>query len=182
MASQAMTSSRRSIACSRRQRGSAMLITLLITAALIAGGAVLISIQLYSTRSTELVRSGTSALYCAEAGLSAARTTVAANYANWNAALAAGTEPTWLSASAFTHDIDGDGVGDFSLRLVDNDDELPPATNNTAQDNDLRVFVVSTCTKYAETPKAVAELIRYSGGGNCYQSQQGGCGGNNNSN
>ncbi|MGE3544187.1 MAG: hypothetical protein AB7L28_09645 [Kofleriaceae bacterium] len=155
---------------------------MLITSALLAGGAVLVSLQLLSTRSTGLVQSGTSALYCAEAGLSLARAAVAANYTNWNAALAAGTEPAWLSSSALSHDIDGDGVSDFTLRLVDNDDELPPASNNTAQDNDMRVFVVSTCMKYPETPKAVSELIHFGGGGNCYQAQQGGCGGNNNSN
>jgi hypothetical protein len=84
--------------------------------------------------------------------------------------------------SGINHDIDGDGVADFTITLKDNDDELPPLANDTTRDNDLKVYVVSTCTKYPDTPKQVIELVQYNGGGNCYQSQQGGCGGNGNSN
>jgi len=67
-----------------RQRGSAMLVTMIIISSLLAGAAVLVSMQLASNRSSDITRSGLSATYCAEAGLSAARSVVAANYNNWN--------------------------------------------------------------------------------------------------
>ena len=79
------------------------------------------------------------------------------------------------------HDLDGDGVADFFVYLKDNDDELNSA-NNRSVDNDLKVFVVSRCTKYPDSVREVEELVQYSAGGTCYQSQQGGCGGNNNAN
>jgi len=40
------------------QRGSAMLVTLIITVALLAGAAVLVSLQLSANKSTELSRAG----------------------------------------------------------------------------------------------------------------------------
>ena len=163
-----------------KQQGSAMFVTLTMVSTLVAGTAALVGIQLRQQKSNDIARSSMSALYCAEAGLSLVRSQVAANYTLWNAALAAGTEPSWLSS--INHDLDGDGVADFTITLKDNDDEIPPATNNPAVDNDLQVFVVSTCTKYPDTPKQVEELVLYNGGGNCYQSQLGGCSSNGNSN
>jgi hypothetical protein len=162
------------------ERGSAMMVTMIVVTSLLCGSSILVGMQLSSNRSNDLARTGTSALYCAEAGLVAARSVVASNYALWNSALASGTEPSWLSG--INHDVDGDGVADFTITLKDNDDELPPLTNDPTHDNDLKVFVVSTCTKYPDTPKQVMELVQYNGGGNCYQAQQGGCGGNGNSN
>jgi len=55
-----------------------------------------------SNRATDMTRNGMSSLYCAEAGLAAARGTVAANYPLWNAALAfqvanPGVEPPFLN-------------------------------------------------------------------------------------
>lgn len=163
------------------QRGSAVLVTMLVISALLGGAAVLISMQLAAHRSTDVVRTGVSSAYCAEAGLASARPVVAASYAQWAGSLGTGVEPTWL-ASAFSHDLDGDGQADFVITLKDNDDELAPATNDLARDNDLRVFIVSRCIKYSEIPKEVEELVQYTGGGTCYQSQQGGCAGNGNSN
>ena len=167
-----------------RQRGSAMLVTLIIIASLLAGAAVLVSLQINSNRSTDLTRSGMSALYCAEAGLSAARSVVAQNYSQWNATLAAGgtTEPSWLASGIGSHDLDGDGVDDFAVYIKDNDDEQSPLSNDLTHDNDLQVFVVSTCIKYPDTPKAVTELILYNGGTGCYPWQIGGCGGDGNGN
>lgn len=166
------------------ERGSAMLITLILIASLIAGAAVVVSMQLASTKSADVTKTGTTSLYCAEAGLAAASATVASNKANWNAALAlsaAGnyTEPTWL-ASAFSHDLDGDGTNDFALYLKDNDDET--GTNNLATDIDGRIFIISRCTKYEDNPKQVGSLVEASSGSQCYESQEGGCGGNGNSN
>jgi hypothetical protein len=165
------------------ERGSAMLVSLIIVAAMVGGAAVLISLQLSSSRSSDISRQGMSALHCAEAGLVAARPHILTNYTSWGTALAGSpAEPAFLTAALGTHDLDNDGQADFTVYLKDNDDELPPSSLNSAADNDLRVFVVSRCIKYPDTPKEVAELVQYSAGGTCYQSQQGGCGGNNNGN
>lgn len=155
-----------------------MVVTMVLVSALLAGAAVLASMQIKSSKSAELTRSSISALACAESGIVAARETVMNNYALWNAALASGTEPQWLST--VNHDIDADGQPDFTVTLKDNDDET--ATNDLAVDNDLTVFIVSTCTKFPDIQTQVAEMVRFNGSGNCYESQLGGCGGNNNAN
>ena len=162
------------------ERGSAMLVTMIVISSLLAGAAVLVSMQLASNRSSDLTRTGLEATYCAEAGLDAARAVVASNFSNWpSALLACGAgpypcaEPAWLSAALGTHDIDGDGSADFAVYIRDNDDELAPTANNLTLDNDLRVFVVSRCTKYVDTVKEVEELVEFTGGGQNYRSQQG---------
>lgn len=172
----------------KAQRGSAMLVTMLVTSSLIAGGAVLVSMQLASNRGSDLARSGLAATYCAEAGLTAARSVVSANYAKWGTALlscGAGpypcAEPAWLSVGIGSHALDGGSGADFAVYLKDNDDEVTAANDRTI-DNDRSVFVVSRCLKYTDTVKEVEELVRFSGGGTCYQAQQGGCGGNANGN
>src|SRR6187551_1784151 len=104
------------------ERGSAMLVAMILMAALLAGATVLVSLQLSSNRSTELTKTGISALYCAEAGLTATRATIALNQQNWAAALAAGTQPAWLDPPAIIHDLDGDGDSDFTVTLEDNHD------------------------------------------------------------
>jgi len=164
------------------ERGSAMLITMIVITSLLAGAAAITGMQLVSNRSTEVTRSNMSATYCAEAGLIAARATVAANYTQWTSALGSTTEPSWL-ADAFSHDLDGNPANDpdFTITLRDNDDEQT-GSNDLTKDNDLRVFVVSTCKLYPETPKQVQELVEYRGGGTCYDAQEGGCGGNGNGN
>ncbi len=163
-----------------RQRGSAMLVTLIIVSSLIAGAAVIVSMQMSSNRAAEVTNTGVTALYCAEAGLSAARPVVIASYLSWAGNLGTGTEPTWLSA--IDHDVDNDGTsGDFTITLKDNDDELTGA-NDTSVDQDLRIFVVSTCNMFPDSPKQVMELVRYSGGGQKYKAQAGGNQGNGNDN
>ena len=171
------------------QRGSAMLVTMIIISSLLAGAAVLVSMQLVSHRSADITRSGLSATYCAEAGLTAARQAVAANYQNCNAALTACNatypcpEPAWLQAPSINHDVDADNVPDYQLYLRDNDDEQLPSPNDPKVDSDQRVFIVSRCTKYADSPKEVQELVDFSGGGQNYRMQQGlgrYSGGNNN--
>ena len=157
-----------------------MLVTMIIIAALLAGAASLAAMQIKSVRGSEITRTSISSLHCAEAGIVAARTAVMMNYGQWNAALGQTTEPSWLTA--VDHDVDGDGVADFRLTLRDNDDEYAPIVNDLTRDNDLQVFVVSTCIKFPDVQTQVAEMIRFNGGGNCYQSQLGGCGGNNNAN
>lgn len=173
------------------ERGSAMIVTLILIAALLAGGSVLLQMQMTSTRSADLARSNMSAMFCAEAGLSAARPIVAENYPQWNASLCttsktnpdACTEPAWLAQAIDawgTHDLDGDGQADFTVYLRDNDDE--PGENNAALDNDLRVFVVARCIKYVDTPKQVDELVEHNGSFGCIGNMIGGPDGDGNAN
>jgi hypothetical protein len=124
------------------------------------------------------VRSKISSLHCAEAGLAVARGAVKSHYSGWNAYLGQDSEPDWLSS--LDHDLDDDGVADFTLRLRDNTDES--IEDDPSVDNDLAVFVVSACVKYGDARTEVAELVRFNGGGSCYQAQLGGCGGNGNAN
>ena len=154
-----------------------MLVTMILMAALLSGAAALVTLQLGATRSAGIVREKISSLHCAEAGLVTARATVAASYGQWNAALALGTQPSWLAS--LDRDVDDDGSPDFTLTLRDNFDEMP---ENAQQDNDLSVFIVSRCIKYGDAPTEVAELVRFNGGGSCYDAQLGGCGGNANAN
>jgi len=171
-----------------RERGSAMLITLILVAALLAGAAVLASMQIGSTRGADVTRTGMSALYCAEAGLTAAHTVVSQNTGNWTGSgnLYSGTgtptEPSWLytGIGATAHDLDGDGSADFLVYLKDDDDEI--GTQNYTSDSNQKIFIVSRCVKYGETIKEVEELISASGGGACYHSQLGNCFNNGNGN
>jgi hypothetical protein len=164
------------------ERGSAMLVAMILMAALLAGATVLVSLQLSSNRSTELTKTGITALYCAEAGLTATRATIAVNQANWAAALAAGTEPAWVAHPTINHDLDGDGDGDYTVTLEDNHDEIPPTADNQLADIDGRIYIVSKCTAYPDTPREVRELITFTELRHCYGSQRGGCGGNGNMN
>lgn len=172
---------------SRGERGSAMLVTLIVISALLAGGSVLVSMQLSSNRGADITKTSTTSLHCAEAGLAAARPIVVAGYTQWSAALAASalgdkSEPAWLASGIGSHDLDGDGASDFTVWIEDNDDE-GTGTNVPGVDSDLRVFLVSRCLKYPDAPKELRELILLPANGvHCYQSQQGGCGGNGNSN
>ena len=153
-----------------------MLVTMIIIAALLAGAAVLASMQMASNRSTELTRNGLAALYCAEAGLTAARAVVPDNFGNWGTALADNcsdgncytlVEPAWLAA--VNHDIDGDTVADYELYIRDNDDDT-----NLGDDTDDTIYIVSRCTKYPDSPRQVEELMLYIPALNPYACQSGG--------
>ena len=171
-----------------KERGSAMLVTLVLIAALIGGAAVVVSMQLASTKSADVTKTGMSSLYCAEAGLAAAHYVVAANKTKWASALAASaggdtSEPSWITTALGSHDLTNPTTGtaiDFQIYLKDNDDET--GSNDLAADIDGKIFIISRCLKYADNPKQVGELIEASGGNNCYESQEGGCGGNGNAN
>jgi hypothetical protein len=164
------------------QRGSAMLVTMIVVSALLAGAAVLVSMTLASSKSTDLERNGLASLYCAEAGMTLAQPVIIANYSQWAGSLCTTMpncpEPPWLTAG-FNHDLDGDGVPDVTVYIKDNDDEVP---SNPAVDSDNKIFIVATCTKYPDTPKQVEELILYIPTPTCYQGQQGGCNGRGNNN
>lgn len=159
---------------SRGEQGSIMVVVITLIAALLVGAGISVFLQVSDTRSTGLIRAARSSLYCAEAGLAAARPMIGVNYALWPEMLDAdpSNDPPWYP---ITGDIDDppDGVPDFEVTIRDNDDELPPNPNDLNLDNDLRIFVVSRCTKYPETPREVLELVMYQGGGNSYRNQSG---------
>lgn len=166
------------------QRGSALIVTMILITALLAGAAALTQVQVASTKGTEMTTAGMRSQYCAEAGLTAAVQVAIANYPQWAASLAtypSTAEPAWLAAGIGSHDLDGDGVADFTAYIKDNDDELAGAIDPT-RDNDLRVFVVARCTHSVDAPREVEVLIQVSGGGTCYGAQLGGCNSNNNTN
>ena len=163
-----------------------MLVTLIVIIALLAGAAVLVSLQMSANRSVDLTKSETSALYCAEAALAAARPVVANNYTQWGTALAASaggnlSEPGWLAAGIGSHDLDADGNADFTVYLRDNGDE-GTSTDDPAVDKDLQIFIVANCIRYPDTPKQLSELVLYNAVVPCYPGQQGGCDGDGNSN
>ena len=162
-----------------------MLVTMIVVTALLAGTVVLVSMQMSSTRSASITADKTASLYCAEAGLTAARPIVATNYGSWATALAMSngddlSEPPWLAAGIGSHDLDGDTVADFSVYLLDNDDEVP--TTDRAADSDLKVFIVARCNKYPDTPQEIRELVLFNGATQCYPWQLGGCGNDGNTN
>lgn len=159
------------------QRGSAMLLVATILVALLAGGGVALYVQLQSTKSAGLVKASKNSLFCAEAGVIAARPTLALNYLTWPVLLDgnAGNDPTWYPISG---DLDGDGVDDYEVTIKDNDDEVPPAPNDPLFDNDRRVFAVGRCLKSTEVSREVTELLIVGGGGYVYRNQAGGGGWN----
>jgi hypothetical protein len=177
------------------QRGAAMMVTLIIVASLLAGAAVLVAMQLGTNRSTDLTRSGMTAEYCAEAGAERAMPILATTAGFWSAGLCGagpGSESNCLPTSpagevamlappAINHDLDGDGVPDFVLYLRDDDDEIP-GPQNYGLDVDQRVYIVSTCIKFPDTPRQVKELVQFDGGNGSNCGMLGGCNGRNNNN
>jgi hypothetical protein len=149
-----------------------MVIVMVILVALLGAGAVAMYVQVSDTRAAGLIKQSRDALYCAEAGLAAARGTIADNYAMW---------PVWLDGDPsndgpypLVGDIDGDGTDDYEVTIMDNDDELAGSTNDPTRDNDLKVFVVSLCTKYEDsTPREVLEMVSFQSMGNLYRNQAG---------
>lgn len=164
-----------------RQAGSTMVLVMVILVSLLAGAGITLYLQLQQTRGISLVKKKRYSLYCAEAGLAAARLPLGEAYALWPTLLDPGaTKPSWYPLEG---DLDDppDGEMDYRVAIMDNDDELPPLDNDPTVDNDLKVFLVSKCNKYPDAPRAVLELVTYEGGGALYRDQdcQGsGCTGN----
>jgi len=156
-----------------------MLVTLIVIGALLAGGAVLVSVQMSSTRSMDLTRTSMTALYCAEAGVSAARPIVANNYLLWAGSFGTTVQPAWLLAgidATSSRDLDGDGDIDYEVYIKDNGDE-GTGTDDPDVDVDMQIFIISRCTMFPDTEKEVSELVLYNGATPCYPGQQGGCDG-----
>ena len=155
------------------ERGSAMLVTMLLITALLAGAVVLTRMQPVSTRSADVGRQSNKSFNCAEAGVVTARAIVASSFNRWDEALAtypSTAEPQWLNDAIGSHDLNGDSVDDFEIYLLDNDDETLGPLDPT-HNNDLQVFIVSRCTSVTDYPKEVRELIEFNGGTNAYESQ-----------
>ena len=142
----------------QRERGGAVVVVMLVLTATLAVSVALAIIQRKSSHAAQATRTATTGLYCAEAGLTAARADVLANVAVWDASLGTGTEPAWLSM--VPHDLDGDSAPDFTVTLSDNDDE---AVNNLAHDSDGTIYIVSTCIKEPESRTQVKELVTSAG-------------------
>lgn len=159
----------------RGQRGAAMLLVATLLIALLAGGGVALYLQLQSTKGAGLVKASRSSLFCAEAGLAASRMIIALNSASWPLLLDTdpGNDPDWYP---LRQDIDNDAVDDYEVTVRDNDDEVPPAANDPARDNDRQLFMVSRCLKSAEMSRQVVELVRIAGSGQIYRNQGGGGG------
>lgn len=145
------------------------MVVLVVLGVLLAAAATLTQLEVTSTRSSGMVVNSTRALYCAEAGLAAARPIIAANVASWNASLCSPPEqpcpePPWLAA-ALNHDLDTPAVPtdppDFIVIITDNDDE---AVNDLDRDSDGTIQIVSTCLKYPDAPRQVTETVHLNAG------------------
>ena len=140
------------------ERGSAVLIVMLVIGSLIAVAAALTTLHNKQSQASEVTQKSAAARYCAEAGIAAAQSTVVANAASWNASLGTGVEPAWLSV--VDHDLDGNGTPDFTIELRDDDDE---AVNDLSHDTNHAVFLVSTCIAHPENRSQVSVLVTDTG-------------------
>lgn len=158
----------------RHQRGAALMTSMILLSGLLVAAAASVYLLTAETRSTSYTTMARRSLFCAEAGLAAARSVVAANHAGWSAALDSdpSNDPAWYPITGHL-DANGSGPPDYRVTLRDNDDELPPLDNDPIRDNDLRVFIVSSCVLYPEHPRTVMELIEYSAAGHAYRNQSG---------
>jgi hypothetical protein len=158
------------------ERGSAMLVVATILTALLAGGGIALYLQLQSTRSTSLTKSGRTSLYCAEAGLAQAHAVFRTQFSQWPILLDGidDNDPSWYP---ITGDIDGDGKPDYEVRLRDNDDEVL-TDNDPTRDVDSKAFMVSRCLQNPEVPRTVLSLVAMPASGHNYRNQSGGGAGN----
>jgi hypothetical protein len=157
-----------------RERGVALVLVLIVVMGLTTVGLLAIYATMGETRSTSYGVDSKAALYCAEAGLAKARPIIGANYPAWAAILDGNpaNDPAWYPITGDL-DVPPDGVNDFVVTIRDDDDEPAGAANDPTHDNNLSVYVVSTCTRYPDTPRQVTELIHYQGVGNVYRAQAG---------
>jgi hypothetical protein len=148
-----------------------MLVVASILTALLAGGGIALYLQLQSTRSASLAKSGVASLYCAEAGMAQAQPIFTNQASQWNLILDAdaSNDPVWYPV---TGDLDGNGTDDYEVTLRDNDDEA--LVNDTTKDIDNRVFVIARCLQNPEVPRTVMSLLDIAASGHNYRNQSGG--------
>ncbi|MBS2026261.1 MAG: hypothetical protein JST54_00030 [Deltaproteobacteria bacterium] len=163
----------------KAERGSALLVAIGVSAVLLLAVS---SLYLYASGQRERASRQTRELArvdCAEAGLQLARAFFANNVASWNTYLADPSHynpvpSTWNTAPAnptstalqttspysqLFFDLDGDGKLDVYIYVRDNQDELPPAANNWAHDNDQNVIVGAACISGTLTPRLENGLV-----------------------
>jgi hypothetical protein len=158
----------------RGQRGTIMVLVITILAALLAGAAVALYLQVSSTRAAGLSSHTRSSLYCAEAGLAAGRQLVlpskAAETALWPKLLDTdpGNNPEWYPASAeypygsyhgYIDPEQNTGDYDFVVTVEDNEDEVTLDTRDLHTDSDGHIIIRSRCLKYSHAPREVLELV-----------------------
>jgi hypothetical protein len=158
----------------RRQRGSALMTSLIILSGLLVAAGASVYLMTAETRSTSYTAMARRSLFCAEGGLAMARPIVAANNVTWNAVLDndPSNDPPWYPITGYL-EANSTGTPDFTVTLRDNDDEPITATNDPTVDYDLQVFLVSKCTRYPEHPRTVMELVEYTHAGHNYRNQAG---------
>jgi hypothetical protein len=117
------------------------------------------------------VRASKAAFYCSEAGINASRSYFANNYAQWSAMF----NPALAKPVGYpvVGDIDGDGINDYSVTLIDNFDEFPPVVANPNLDNDLTAIMVSTCIDPSKGGRTLQEIITSNSRGTNYRYQAG---------
>lgn len=156
------------------EAGLAMVVVVTVLAALLAGGAVALVLQLGSTKQAGLIKNQRAAMFCAEAGLVDARSILQANVGAWPALLDtdATNNPSWYPHGVgMTGDIDSplDGEPDYVVVVRDDGD----GDGDPNLDSNGRLFIVSRCIKYPETPSEILAYIDMSGGGHAYRNQAG---------
>lgn len=146
-----------------RQRGgiTLLLVLVLLVIAAMAGG-LAVRGSTSELRMAGAQRESRTRFYCAEAGINAARATFATNFGQWNIIFSGGVPGFTYPV---TGDIDQNGQPDYSVTLIDNPDEFPPAAPNAAQDNDLTAIMISTCTSTTLTggPRELRQIVTFSG-------------------
>lgn len=156
-----------------------MVLVITILAALLGIAAIGLSLQLNSTKSTALVKDSRASLYCAEAGLAAARAALIQNRSDWNNVLDGSSIGTWYvlppaippEEVGIVGDLDGIGplTADYSVVIRDDAD----GDNNLDRDNNDTIIVTSTCLLYPTAPATVTEIISLMGRGQAYRNQSG---------
>lgn len=163
----------------RSERGTALLTAVILMAVLLFAVASLLS---YAGRvHREAIRAARrqNRLSCAEAGLQLARRYYAANYSQWNTFFANPqiynpVPAAWMTAAGLSPaspgtvgqagnplnnqpqlfaDLDGDHQADVYIYLRDNQDELPPATDDWQRDNDGAAIVGAVCISKTMVPR-----------------------------
>lgn len=158
----------------RRQRGSALMTSLIILSGLLVAAGASVYLMTAETKSTSYTAMSRRSLFCAEGGLAMARPVVAANHSSWNDAIDGDptNDPPWYPITGYL-EANATGTPDFTVTLRDNDDEFSPLANDPNRDNDLKIFLVSKCSRYPEHPRTVMELVEYTAAGHTYRNQAG---------
>lgn len=152
-----------------------LVVTLL--AAMLAGGAVVLGLASGNTKGATLAKKTREALYCAEAGLAAARDFVINNQDDWEAVLDGNPDnnPAWYPNDATLGEgihgsYDWDSVNDYTATMEDDGD----GDGDPTKDANQTVIIKSTCLKFPDAPAQVMEVIAMGGQtGDYYGDQKG---------